>query len=321
MGAALAVMLAAALPAPARAASVELVATRDNTLFEDADGDTSSGSGAGLYAGRTAQGRVRRALLRFDVAGALPPGAVVDSARLVLQTSSTSDPLARGMSLHRVLADWGEGTSASAGGTGAPAQPGDATWLHTFFPNAFWASAGGDFAPAPSATALVGGAGTWAWSSAALAADVQAWLDGTLVEHGWALLGDESVPLTARRFDARESLTPEWRPRLVVAYTAPPAAAGRAGPAALRLAGPAPNPAVGRVTLAWRAPAGLPADLTVLDVQGRRVRRLARGERAGAGTGVWDGRDDAGVPVAPGLYVVRLEAGARALTRTLLRLR
>lgn len=63
-------------------------------------------------------------------------------------------------------------------------------------------------------------------------------------------------------------------------------------------------------------------ELSVYDVSGRRVRRLASGI-AGGGTHetVWDGRDGAGVRVAAGTYVVRLEANGRVDTRKVVVLR
>jgi flagellar hook assembly protein FlgD len=51
-----------------------------------------------------------------------------------------------------------------------------------------------------------------------------------------------------------------------------------------------------------------PAEVTVFDLSGRLVRHLV--ERRALSTGVrslsWDGRDDAGKMVAPGIYHVRL---------------
>ena len=203
-----------ALSGSAVAAEVlTLEATRDNTLFQDAEGDTSSGSGTSLFAGRNSQGLVRRTLVRFDVGAAWPDGAVLDSVTLHLHLSSSSDASPRAIRLHRVLADWGEGASSSAGGAGAPAQEGDATWLHTFFPGSFWASAGGDFTGLPSASTTVAGEGDYTWQGPGLIADVQAWL-AQGGDHGWIVIGDESVPGTARRFDSREYLTPERRPWL-----------------------------------------------------------------------------------------------------------
>lgn len=49
--------------------------------------------------------------------------------------------------------------------------------------------------------------------------------------------------------------------------------------------------------------------LAILDLRGRVRRLLASGERFGNGGAVlWDGRDDEGRPVEPGLYVARVEA-------------
>ncbi len=57
--------------------------------------------------------------------------------------------------------------------------------------------------------------------------------------------------------------------------------------------------------------------LAILDLRGRVRRLLAAGERFGGGGAVlWDGRDDGGRLVEPGLYVARLEAtGAEGAPR------
>ena len=210
----------AALVASAQAESVPLAPVRDNTLFEDAQGSLSNGAGPGLFCGRISLGSVRRALLAFNPAGALPAGAVLDSVRLELHVQASSDAAPRLLGLHRVLTDWSEGASFSSGGSGAAAQPGDATWLHNFYPVSHWSSPGGDFVPAPSATATIDvAAGSCAWSSPGLTADVAAWLEDPALCHGWLLRGEESTTGTARRFDSRESPTPEWRPRLLLFFS------------------------------------------------------------------------------------------------------
>lgn len=217
----LTVLLSIALfPAWSAADTVEIQAIRDNTLFQDAEGDTSNGAGTGVFCGRNSQGRIRRGLLAFDLRSALPSPARLDSAILVLRMSTSSDVTPRVLSLHRVLADWGEGGSVSGGGGGAPAQAGDATWLHTFYPSVLWSTVGGDFAPASSASITVPeAAGDYAWRSATLTGDVQGWIEQGATNFGWILVGDESVPNTARRFDSRESTTPATRPRLVLHYS------------------------------------------------------------------------------------------------------
>jgi hypothetical protein len=59
--------------------------------------------------------------------------------------------------------------------------------------------------------------------------------------------------------------------------------------------------------------AGSSVRLAILDLRGRVRRVVADGVRfGGAGAVVWDGRDDGGGPLPPGIYVVRLEATFRS---------
>jgi hypothetical protein len=60
------------------------------------------------------------------------------------------------------------------------------------------------------------------------------------------------------------------------------------------------------------------ATVGIYDVAGRRVRTLLHGQQpAGARIVTWDGRDDSGLQLAPGAYLVRLEAGGIRETRTI----
>jgi flagellar hook assembly protein FlgD len=53
------------------------------------------------------------------------------------------------------------------------------------------------------------------------------------------------------------------------------------------------------------------AAVDILDIQGRLVRSVHRGVlAAGEHRLEWDGRDEAGNAVAPGLYMARLHANA-----------
>lgn len=204
----------------ARADTVTLVADRDATLIEDAFGGWANGSGPNLFAGRTAQGEgsIRRTLIRFDVAAAVPPGAIVESVTLTLvMNPSNASPAT--LPLHRVLADWGEGPSSSSGGLGAPAQPGDATWLHTFFDEERWVHPGAQFVARESGAALVEDPGPCTWSSTIhLVADVTLWVQAPERNFGWVLLGDETFPQTVKSFASRENTNEEARPRLTVTY-------------------------------------------------------------------------------------------------------
>ena len=79
--------------------------------------------------------------------------------------------------------------------------------------------------------------------------------------------------------------------------------------AGLRLSA-SPNPARGSVTLAVGSEQSGQQELTVRDVQGRSVRTLARSwQAAGSRQLAWDGTDDSGSRVAPGVYLVTLRVG------------
>jgi len=208
-------VLAAALLTPAipvAADTLSMTPAADTTLYERETGDLSNGSGSSLFIGRTganAGNRLRRALLRFDLS-AIPPGSEIQDARLLLQIDMTP-PMATGFDagLHRVMAGWGEAGSVAAGpgGGGAPAQPGDATWLHRFFDTEFWATPGGDFEPAASATvALSAGTGEFVFETGpGLVADVQQWVNQPASNFGWAVIGEETNPQNARRIASREN--------------------------------------------------------------------------------------------------------------------
>jgi hypothetical protein len=213
------------LAVPAGADEITIGAGRDNTLYESVTGNISNGAGAAFFAGRTNQttGSIRRGLLWFDVAAAIPAGSTILSARLKLTMSQTTSG-AMNVGLHRVSAAWGEGASdaGAAGGTGAPAQAGDATWKHRFYPATLWAAPGGDFAAAASATLSVDAAGDYVWSSTpGLVSDVQAWLGAPADNHGWLLRGNEAVAPSVKKFESRESGDPAFRPALTIEYAQP----------------------------------------------------------------------------------------------------
>ena len=99
--------------------------------------------------------------------------------------------------------------------------------------------------------------------------------------------------------------------------------AGPAQPsAALSLAPAFPNPFNPSTTLSFALPLPGAAELSILDVNGRRVRTLlAAVQPAGPQTRHWDGRDDAGRPLASGLYLARLAAHGETHVQRLLLLR
>jgi hypothetical protein len=220
--------LCASCPGPGLADEVLLAPSKDNTLYESLTGALSNGAGPYFFVGRTNQSgpvAIRRGLLAFDLSG-VPAGSAVVSATLELYCSMLppgGPTPARLVRLHRVLANWGEGSSnsAGAGGAGATAQPGDATWLDRFNPDSMWAVPGGDFLAAPSSTQSVGDIGSYGWTGLLLVNDVQSWLDSPTTNFGWLVSSEEAVPGTARRFDSRQNSVVARRPLLRVIYDAP----------------------------------------------------------------------------------------------------
>jgi hypothetical protein len=227
----LALIIAALLggaPSLAIAQLANINPSKDNTLYEydPADGDTSNALGFHLFAGKTAMGELRRGVLAFDIAGSIPAGSTITGVTLSMNMSRTPISVAYPVELHKLLADWGEGTSQAPGeeGDGAPATPNDATWRHRFFDTIFWTAQGGDFSATVSASQSVSVVGPYTWSSPQMVADVQDWLDNPAGNFGWLVLGDEKPTLTTKRFDTRESANP---PVLTIQY---------------RPAGPRPTP-------------------------------------------------------------------------------
>ncbi len=93
---------------------------------------------------------------------------------------------------------------------------------------------------------------------------------------------------------------------------------GRGG-RTLNLAQNYPNPFGSSTVIEFRLDTPGRADLTVFDVAGRKVKSLVSG-RTGEGLHVvqWDGRDDAGRSVRPGVYFYTLEVNSTTTTRRMI---
>ncbi len=224
-----------------RADVAALQPSKDNTLIQQADPSLQRSNGLGdMTVGRTNQDgsgpttiSIRRGLLAFDIASQIPAGSIITNVVLTMRDVQglNGDPT---VELHRLLTNWGEGTSFQNGGQGALATNGDATWLYTSFnalsPNTSpaWTSPGGDFTSLSSGSAVIfddlGGGQLFSWSSSTnplMIDDVQFWLDNPASNFGWILIGDESRGQTAKRFTSREAAVP---PVLQVTYSVVPEA-------------------------------------------------------------------------------------------------
>jgi len=210
------------------AATTTINPVNDTTIYQGVDPVTgenfelnSCGGGVDMYSGVTNDGLLRRALLKFDIAGSIPDGSTINSVTLTVDVNRSGDNQDAPMALSPLTRAWGEGVQNCSpirgGGVGAPAASGDATWLDAMFQQVFWTSPGGDF-PNQSASALIPTRGDGIWSSAGMVADVQGWLDAPANNNGWIIVGDEGRSSTTRRFNSREGGAP---PALSVDFTPP----------------------------------------------------------------------------------------------------
>lgn len=93
----------------------------------------------------------------------------------------------------------------------------------------------------------------------------------------------------------------------------------RPAPGELALHAVGPNPTAGSLDFTVVSPVTAEAQVQVLDIQGRLVRRLFVGTLpAGEHPFHWDGRSDGGAPVSAGLYLLRASGAQGAAVRKIL---
>ena len=101
-----------------------------------------------------------------------------------------------------------------------------------------------------------------------------------------------------------------------------PAAAAVVGPSGPRILAMGPNPTRDAERLSFMLASAGRAEVAVYDIEGRLVRRLLDVRlTAGPHDAVWDGRDDAGARVGPGLYVWRVRSGGKQAASKSIQLR
>ncbi|HYV29227.1 MAG TPA: DNRLRE domain-containing protein [Candidatus Eisenbacteria bacterium] len=181
-----------------------------DTALNQTNPDFNLGGLTNLDSGTTASGEINRAVLKFDIAGSVPPYANI--RRVEMSLTVVSRPTQQCIySLHRLLRDWGEGNGADSN-SGSSAKNGEATWQARFFPDILWSAPGAtapaDFVEVPSGTQSIS-EGTTAFtsstSSPGIIADVQDWLNHPASNFGWILIcDDEGTAGTVRSFGSRE---------------------------------------------------------------------------------------------------------------------
>jgi hypothetical protein len=189
--------------------------TTDTTLLSEVP-TFNTGAAISNRAGRSGMAALRRYLVQFDISS-VPDGVMITSATLTLRIQNAPNSTPTNQSLHRVTAGWVEGTSTNQNGEFVA---GAASWNSASEGILAWQTPGGDFMATPSATQTVPGVGAIgsevSWSGAALAADVQVWLDGTEPNFGWILIGEESANQTARNYHSAEAAANQ--PKLTIEF-------------------------------------------------------------------------------------------------------
>jgi hypothetical protein len=146
--------------------TVTLPALEDAALFQ-ASPENNLGGMEFMPVGTTSLGDFGRGLLRFDLAGALPEGAVLGPVSLELTVVQGRPFTSDSHNLHRLLRPWSEGSGAGGGagtaGLGRFALTGETTWNQRLADQASWGSpgaeAGVDYLATPSASVGIGAAG------------------------------------------------------------------------------------------------------------------------------------------------------------------
>jgi hypothetical protein len=202
--------------------TVTIIADRDNSIYSESN-TLSNGSGQNLFTGTTQTGDKRRALIHFNLS-TIPANSIINSVSLSLYCNKVPQNIAPAtIELHRLLKDWGEGTSDATGaeGTGAPATINDATWSFNFYNTSSWTTPGGDFVASRSASAKGVDIGTITMLGPNSVADVQSFVNNSATNFGWIIHDSlESTTSSARRYAARTNANPALRPQITVTYTA-----------------------------------------------------------------------------------------------------
>ncbi len=205
--------------------TVELVPTKDNTLYQDATGETSNGVGNHLFVGNIDPNKNpekrRRIVLQWDVASAIPAGStILDVSLQMYLNREKGDDVA--IDLFTLTRDWGEGNSDAPNmeGEGTTPQTDDATWVHAFYPAIAW-TPGGEFDITSSATQTVNDTGFYTWQDTTMVNDVQGWLDNPGSSYGYIMVADETKDQHAKRFTSKDNPVAAQQPKLIITFDGP----------------------------------------------------------------------------------------------------
>ena len=90
-------------------------------------------------------------------------------------------------------------------------------------------------------------------------------------------------------------------------------------PSAFEILGNYPNPFNPSTTIEFSLAEAGTADISLYNVAGQKVRELLSGSiKAGVHTVVWDGRDDSGLAVSAGVYIVKMTMGSSVTAKSIM---
>jgi hypothetical protein len=202
---------------------VDILGTLDVSIYSMyQDNSNSKGSSFPIGTNMSANLAKIRVLTKFGDLSAVP--ADMDSVWVsifAIAASSATNPLS--VSLFRLdpSKSWTEGSSNADGspGTGVPATPNDATWIHNIFNTSTWNNPGADFSSPASATLTftgdVAGGRYIVISGAGLRTDVANWASNPTSNNGWIAIGNETEISSNIVISSREARqAPLYRPRI-----------------------------------------------------------------------------------------------------------
>jgi hypothetical protein len=246
----------------AQADVVNLTPSSDAMIFgtsAGADTGNASGQGPGLFAGADGSGNIKRSMLEFNFSS-IPSNATITSVTLTLYlgqiagssggTQTVTNALDRQFGLYDILQPCTEGTSGSptssnigGSGQGYTRVNGDVTWDYANYNSnsalaSVWGTVaspihGGNFSSTESDLLdvpigyLLANDAPFSWSSAGMASDVQAWINGTQENDGWLLKSDnlEGMKQSFLGFWSKDGAVAvgdmDLTPTLTVTFTVP----------------------------------------------------------------------------------------------------
>ncbi len=286
--------------------SVSIIASKDNTIYDHNTGN-SNGAGSYLFTGTSKALGNKRALLSFNVNGAMPANSVLDSAVLKLHIDKGQLTTPSPVKIHRLNNPWGEGESVGASGEGGGdlALSGDATWSHSFVDSITWENPGGDFESTASASINVSGLGKVEWRGSGLLTDINLWLADSLTNKGWILIGEENISMTSKRYISKDHPNSDTRPSLTLYYHSQAVSSKPFLSPGTETLNAYPNPFREELSIRYKVPKDEYIELGIYNLLGQQIMQVNKGFHSpGTYYFTWDGKDRSGKPVPTGMYYI-----------------